>query len=281
MLNILVPTDFSHDAYNALFYATKLYKNEACVFHVLHTYDHHSPLKRDYRGHEDSKTLEEFLCRKVDECLKEVCHRAVRDAGKNDLHQFNTVMRHGQLAKEVEHYVAEHAIDIVVMGAKGQTGAKELFFGGNTMAVVKANLNCPVLCVPRQIDYTPLTKIAFVSDFKAFDFKHLGHLVKLANLHQSEVHIVHILEKSRLDGEQEGNKEKLLSFFEKRSPIVHLLLNERSKAATISDFVSKNGTNLLAMVYHEHFFLEKLFREPVILDVTHYVDAPLLILPDR
>ena len=73
----------------------------------------------------------------------------------------------------------------------------------------------------------------------------------------------------------------LLSFFEKRSPIVHLLLNERSKAATISDFVSKNGTNLLAMVYHEHFFLEKLFREPVILDVTHYVDAPLLILPDH
>lgn len=281
MLHILIPTDFSHEAYNALFYAAQLYRKETCTFHVLHAYDHHSPLKRDYKGHEKTQTLEAFLSCRVDECLQEVCHRAVRDIGKNTLHQFTTVKKQGPLSKVVARYVADHDINIVVMGAKGQTGAKELFFGGNTMAVVKTGLNCPVLCVPRQIDYTPLTKMAFVSDFRDIDFTHLEHLIKLADMHQSEVHVVHILEKSQLDDQQEKNKEKLLSFFKGRSPIVHLLLNERSKAATIRDFVSKNGTNLLAMVYHEHFFLEKLFREPVILDVTHYVDAPILILPDH
>ena len=44
MQNILVPTDFSNDAYNALFYASKLFKSKTCNFYLLNTYSESSPL---------------------------------------------------------------------------------------------------------------------------------------------------------------------------------------------------------------------------------------------
>ncbi len=38
MKNILLPTDFSDNAYNALRYAAELYKEEDCTFFLLNTY---------------------------------------------------------------------------------------------------------------------------------------------------------------------------------------------------------------------------------------------------
>ncbi|NNG09706.1 MAG: universal stress protein, partial [Arenibacter sp.] len=38
MKNILIPTDFSDNAYKAIVYAINLYKGEACTIHLLHTY---------------------------------------------------------------------------------------------------------------------------------------------------------------------------------------------------------------------------------------------------
>jgi len=38
MKHILIPTDFSSNAWNAIQYALKLFKNEECTFYLLNTY---------------------------------------------------------------------------------------------------------------------------------------------------------------------------------------------------------------------------------------------------
>ncbi|WP_254788362.1 universal stress protein [Cellulophaga baltica] len=38
MKRILIPTDFSHNANNAINYAIELYKRESCEFFILHSY---------------------------------------------------------------------------------------------------------------------------------------------------------------------------------------------------------------------------------------------------
>ena len=38
MKKILIPTDFSRNAWNAICYALDFFKNEACTFYFLHTY---------------------------------------------------------------------------------------------------------------------------------------------------------------------------------------------------------------------------------------------------
>ena len=38
MKNILLPTDFSENSKNAIYYAKELFKDVACKFHLLNTY---------------------------------------------------------------------------------------------------------------------------------------------------------------------------------------------------------------------------------------------------
>jgi hypothetical protein len=38
-------------------------------------------------------------------------------------------------------------VDLVIMGTKGATGAREILFGSNAVHVIK-NSNCPVLVIP-------------------------------------------------------------------------------------------------------------------------------------
>ncbi len=44
MKNVLVATDFSNDAYYALFYATKLLAARPCSFYILNVFDENTPL---------------------------------------------------------------------------------------------------------------------------------------------------------------------------------------------------------------------------------------------
>ena len=44
MKNILAATDFSNNAYCALFYATQLLKSKPCTFYILNTFTELTPL---------------------------------------------------------------------------------------------------------------------------------------------------------------------------------------------------------------------------------------------
>lgn len=69
--HILVPTDFSNNAYNALFHAVELMKNNECTFHLLNIYNNYTPLK----SKSPSKELLLQLSQESDEGLQEVYHR--------------------------------------------------------------------------------------------------------------------------------------------------------------------------------------------------------------
>ena len=73
MQNILVPTDFSNDAYNALYFASKLFKNKACNFYLLNAYDESTPLisRNIDSGNVEHKGLLEQL---KDESYEELHH---------------------------------------------------------------------------------------------------------------------------------------------------------------------------------------------------------------
>lgn len=90
MKRILVPTDFSVNAYNALYYATRLFKNEACKFYIMHTFDPGSHILTDRI--EDHKDSDEYrnLYTESNEKLTETLHSIVRDTEDFE-HTFETI----------------------------------------------------------------------------------------------------------------------------------------------------------------------------------------------
>lgn len=278
--NILVPTDFSNDAYNALFYATQLYKNQKCTFHILHVYNHQSHFKEEFRGESTVKNLNTFLKDRAKECLLETYHKIIGDTEKNPLHRFVTVPKKGSLILTVKNYILKNTMNLIVMGTKGRTGAADIFFGGNTVQMVKSNIYCPVLCIPKQIDYRPISQMAYITSFKHTLAENSLKIVKtLALSHEASLHIVHISEEDTINVSQETNKTAIKAYFEDTCLRFHTIPYKKSKAKTIAIFAKTHEIDLITMCYYPHYFLDKLFREPVALDLSFYTEVPLLILP--
>src|SRR5690606_2942216 len=136
MKNILLPTDFSENSWNAISYALQLFKDKVCTFHVLHTYTpivYHveyvivSTWQFDLAEvirEQANKSLKKFETR-IQNTINNPQHHCKFDAG------FNT------LTLEISDQVKEKKIDYVIMGTNGATGAKEILFGSNTVHVFK------------------------------------------------------------------------------------------------------------------------------------------------
>ncbi|HZJ19256.1 MAG TPA: universal stress protein [Pricia sp.] len=281
MKNVLFATDFSNDAYCALFYATKLLAERPCRFYILNVFDEYTPLHGKKTKLLSSKKRLSQIQTESEEKLTETLHKIVMD-NDNPRHRFQTLSRKGILVKTINDTIDECDIDLVVMGSKGNTGAKEIFLGGNTVKVSNGVNRSPVLAVPKQMDYTAPKEIAFVTDLKKGLLKKtVSPMIFLASLFGATVRVMHITEEEILNSEQESNR-KLLDLCLQHVPhTFHWIQEFTDKAMIIDTFLEKQHIDIFVMVHHKRSFFERLVREPVLKDVSIYADIPFLILPHQ
>ncbi|WP_158976629.1 universal stress protein [Cellulophaga sp. L1A9] len=281
MKSILVATDFSNDAYCALFYCAKLLKEEPCTFYILNVYDEMTPLENKRAPFLSNKNeLKEIEDQSI-ERLEKFIHKITLDT-ENTKHTYIALSKEGNLTKNIENTSKEYDIDLVVMGSRGETGAKELFFGSNTVQIINAIKTCPVLVIPKQIDYKAPKEIAFVTDFKqGCSLNNIAPILLIAKQTNAAIRVMHIFEEANLDAEQKL-KYKLLDNYLKDYPHSFATMKDfNEKAQVINEFITEREIDLLCMVHQKRSFLEKLMREPVIKDVSMYANIPFLILPNK
>ena len=98
MKNILVATDFSNNAYCALFYVTKLLASQPCTFHLLNVFNELTPLQGKKPKLLVGKKLLEKLQIESEENLTKTMHKIILDID-NPKHQFQTLSEKGILTK--------------------------------------------------------------------------------------------------------------------------------------------------------------------------------------
>jgi len=278
MKNILVATDFSNNAYCALFYATRLLVSTKCTFYLLNVYDNLSPVDGANEFLVGKKLLDE-LATTSNEKMKSLEHRIILD-NENSLHKFETISKKGNLVKTIHQMLNAFEIDLVVMGSKGYTGAKEIFFGSNTIRVANTITQCPVLTIPKQLEFQKPKDIAFVTDYKkGCTKKTTAPLLFLANLLGAKVKVMHINEEEDLSKEQESHREMLELCLKNTPHSFHWEQAFADKATVIDDFLNNSAIDLFAMVHYKHNFFERIMNEPVVKNVSMYSSIPFLILP--
>ncbi len=281
MKNILVATDFSNNAYCALFYATQLLKSEACTFYLLNTYNELTPLRAKHVPLLNKKKKLEALKTESEERLIQLSHKIVLDNG-NDNHHFKTLSKKGDLVKIIKKIDGQDEFHFIVMGNKGLTETADIFFGSNTIKVVHAMPQCPVLTIPGEMDFTEPKEIAFVTDYKTGCHKDtIAPLLFLSSLLKASIRVMHINEEQLLNSKQIINRKHLEKCLENVDHSFHNLHEFDDKAKVIDTFLDKNKIDLFAMVNHKKNLFERLTHEPVIKDVSMYSQVPFLVLPEK
>ena len=272
--NILLPTDFSDNAWSAAVYALKLYAEKVCMFYFVHS------IKLKVTTWSDlSNKLQETLKKDAMKELLELKEMA-ETANTNANHKFEIILSSDDLLATIESSVKKYQIDLVVMGKKGTTGAEELFFGGNTIEMIKKMRLCPILTVPEEHGFVAPKQIAFPTDFnRLFREEELKPLKDLVDMNNAKIRILHINVEPKLNDVQEYNFTMLTDYLADYEHSFHWMPDYSKKADEINEFIKDLKIDVLVMVNYKHSFIENIVNEPVIKKMGKHPLIPFLVIP--
>ena len=280
MKKILLPTDFSNNAQNAINYALNLFKNENCKFYLLNTY---TPIiySYDYQMNaggylgEIADVVRENSIKKLREIEKNV-----KDKFKNSKHHFEIVSSFNLLTDEIKDKLEQYSLDLIIMGTKGATGAKEILFGTNTIHIIQ-KVKCPVLAIPDGHFFEEPKEILFPTDYKVdYSNKQLESFKTIASLFDSRMHVLNVSHGVDLKEKEIKNKEKLENIL---LDVKHAFYRVEDQAISqaINEFQKSTYVQLLMMVNNKHSFFENLFFKPVINQIGFHLNIPFLVIPAK
>ncbi len=279
MKNVLIPTDFSENSWNAIEYALNLYKKTSCNIFLLHIVRVTGYVGNDYGVFPATETFSDVMIKDAKSQLQKL-EKRIEKLPLNTRHNFISIVVYGLFVDVIRDEVRENNIDIIVMGTKGASGLKEVVLGSNSGDVI-TKVQCPVLIVPEETEYHKPREIVIPTDYNLFyGITVLNDILKIAQLYNSSIRILHVTKKNEILNEgQKKNKELLEAYFNDVDHSFHTLTNNKLEAA-IECFIESRDIDMIAMVAkHLNFFQQILFK-PSVEEISYHTSIPFLVLHD-
>lgn len=272
MKRILVPTDFSDNAHQALLYASTIAKVTKAEISVVHAY-HFLPVDPLFSQSMYESTIDK-LAKQGESFMNEYSKRVA------DLIEvpcsFETKMG---LAADViiDEFHSRHA-DLVIMGTRGVNGFLGNILGSVTSAVIERH-KVPVLAVPTN-NTGNFNTIVFGTDYT--EIQNLETLRPMIDLARSFGSNIHILNARFVPGNEElvyAGEEQLERLFENLKIYFDYTCEEDVEKALL-DCMKQDSASLLVMIAHDRGFLNGLFHSSKTRSMALHGHVPLLVLPD-
>jgi nucleotide-binding universal stress UspA family protein len=251
MQKILIPTDFSDTARDAARYTKRYVAAVDAEYYILHAYK--QPDSTDMLI-----SIEDILKEESDKMLNDEAEFFKKEL-KISPSKIFLISTLGEVEECVQKSVADHKIDIVVMGTAGASGLKELLLGSNTVKVIDA-AHAPVLSVPKMEEDIYLDTIVLALDNASIEDEHRLKIVKeMADANDAEIVLLHVSTK-----EEEPFcfniqlQNKLRKFFG-RMDISCVSLKGKDVEQEINDFVWNNEVGMIVLLPRKMSLTQKLF----------------------
>jgi len=277
---ILLPTDFSKNAWHAINYATTLYKSDQCDFYLLNVFSATGNVMESLMNLEPGSELYEIAKSKSEDGLsKQLNMLTLRDT-HNPKHHFESISTFNNTIEAIKNLVEEKDIDIIVMGTKGETNSRKSAFGSTAIYVMEKVRNCPVIVVPENAVQTMPKEIVFPTSYKThFKKRELYYLMDIAKKCNAHIAILHISQSDALNEKQENYKTILEEYFSELSFSFHELSAYDIEPA-VNLFVESRGSDMVAFINKKHAFFGSIWSNPMVKGITFHSKVPILVMHD-
>lgn len=276
MRKILVPTDFSENAMNAIQYAMEIFKYDRSEFLIVHAFAD--------EVYENTQEMSRALFEKFKEKIAQGTNRelqkivnTMREISPNPRHSYEYLAEFGSLVDVVNDLANSRDMDLIVMGTKGKSDDRDITFGSETLQVIKY-VKCPVLAVPQGYQDRPPQNILFPTDYLVpYRRRELKLVSGLAMNFGVPVTFLHISKSEKLSHRQLDN-QSFLDCWLKDNQIKHLHIVGKDLETTIKHYIEEQGINMLVMVNSRHSYIENLLHKSTIEHMGLHVQIPFLVL---
>ena len=277
MKNILIPTDFSKNSWNATKYAINFFKNTPCNFYLLHVSIISYTTSMDMPLIPDTNIIEKTILKDAKKSLEKLVKKA-KQLSKNPEHHFSAISTYNFFIEAVKEQIEEKKIDTIVMGTKGISGLIETIIGSNTADLI-TRIKCPVLIVPENAQFKTPKEIAFPTDFNIFyHTKILNTISELAKMFNSSLRILYVSKKNEeLTEYQQENKYLLKTYLGDQKYSFHKITNTKVEAG-LQCFVESRDIDMIVMIAKNLNLFQRILFKPTVEEITYHTDIPFFVL---
>lgn len=273
MKNILLPTDFSPAADNAIQYALSMFDEEGCNFFVMNSYlipaSVGIDLQTAYSASYDAAKIG-----------LETTTEQIKKANPDGNYTLQSALYPGNFSTSLNSAIEEHNIDFVVMGTTGASGLKKLI--GTNAASAITHASCPLLVIPDDVNFNAPKTVGLLYDFKEIqDASILEPLKELVTKHNSFLEILNVY----CTGETIGTNaiagvtmlENLGDYIESEFCFVE---NEEIPKG-VESYMESNKPDMLAAITHDRGFIQRIFHPSITKKIAMATTVPLLVLHEK
>lgn len=274
MKKILVPTDFSKPAENALEVAASLAREHNAEIVVLHMMGLSDAVVTKNESREVFKAM--YYMKLAEQRFEELLDKEYLEGIKvtETVHNYTVFSEINEIAKEMK-------VDLIVMGSIGASGLKEVFVGSNTEKVVRTS-EVPVLVIKHRMEsFNPKNGI-FACDFHTNaigPYKRAKRFFELNGINMQLLYI-NLAGDFRSTREIEKRIVKFLTDAGEENPLKILnsvvQYNDYSVEAGIFAYSQVSNADLIALPTQGRQGLAHFFSGSIGEDVVNHSDLPVI-----
>lgn len=274
MKKILVATDFSTAAHNALRYAVQLAEATQAEILLYHVFA--PPVL--------AVTEVPFTILPGSAELKEENTKLLlNEAGYFNGNRKITVKcftEEGEAVFKIVELAKKEKVDVIIMGMKRVGALTEYLIGSIATSVMKKS-TVPVLLIPELYQYKKLDKIVFACDYDVKDTRILLPLRKLVKLFQAQLVVLNISEKLVPVEVEKTETADELEFFLKDTVRSFQFLQDKDVVHGLNKFIRENEVDILVTITHKHNLIETVFGKDHTKQIAFHIHVPIFALPDN
>lgn len=277
MKKILVPTDFSKPAQWALEVATKVAKKAKGQIVLLHIVE--QPTSESFNAEGQIAVGEgwenKLFTLKLIEKNRRQLEEAARTAEEAGVLVTCKLML-GNPFHGMKSVIAEHDVDLVVMGTSGRSKFEEMIVGSNTERVVRY-AKCPVLTVHEKPSEADFTNIVYATSMNENEKTFADVVKKAQEMYKANIHLVRI--NTPMNFQPDHVTMKIMKDFAKKLNLQKYTINvfsDRSEEEGILHFAATINADLIAMATHGRTGFAHVLVGSIAEDVVNHASKPVL-----
>lgn len=269
MKRILVPTDFSNQAENALKVAVDIAtKNNSEIF-IIHSLE--MPLHLSSSGDSGGMPESLFFIKLAENHFEELLEKPY--LADLEIHE---AIGHGEVYNDINEVTQSKNIDLIVMGSHGISGFKEMFIGSNTEKVVRT-ANVPVLVIKNEHESFDITNFVFATDFSEKCCDSFKEAKKFAEDVNAQMNLLYVNTPGNFITTTDANKK--MKDFVKDLDIKNYTLNiynDTSVEKGILNFAKETNASLIGMSTHGRQGISHFFNGSISEDLVNHANRPVI-----
>jgi nucleotide-binding universal stress UspA family protein len=255
MKTILIATDFSPVAHNAMNYGVDLAKSIGHSVTLVHVYQ----VPVAFADGPMMLVSVDDLRNAAQKQLEQLKSDLIHVHGQNFKVYTEAIL--GNVVEELQQVSQKLKPFAVLMGATGLTRGQRVLFGSTTLAAIR-KLTYPVIAVPdgRAFGHG-IKKIGLACDFReVVDTTPTQFIQQFQKTFQAELHVLNVDYQDREFRTDTPEQSLLLhTLLEGTNPVYHFIEEEEVETA-INRFAEENNLDLLITIPKKHHLLEAIFH---------------------